>query len=247
MYENVTCPSRELRTLVVVFAYDEGVKLDRTLSRFPTMRDYDVLVMDDGSRDGSTVRAAERGFEILRNETNQGIGAAMRRAIGHARERGYDAIVMFAGNDKDRPEQIESLLTPIRRDQAKLVQGSRYLEGGRHGGMPFYRQMATRYVHPILFSLAARRKMTDTTNGFRAIDLSLFDDPRINLNQSWMHRYELEPYLLYKAIRLGHGVREVPVTKIYPPKRLGYTKMKPITGWWSILRPVILLGLGIRS
>jgi dolichol-phosphate mannosyltransferase len=42
-------------------------------------------------------------------------------------------------------------------------------------------------------------------------------------------------------------VCEVPVTKIYPPRHLGYTKMKPITGWWSILRPVFLLGLGLRS
>ena len=240
-------PERRFRALVVVFAYDEGVKLERTLSRFPRERDYELLVMDDGSTDGSTRRAAENGYTVQRNETNQGIGAAMRRAIEHARESGYDVIVMFAGNDKDRPEEIESLLAPIRRGESKLVQGSRYLPGGRHGGMPFYRQVATRYVHPLLFSLAARRRMTDTTNGFRAIALSLFDDPRINLDQGWMHRYELEPYVLYKAIRLGHGVREVPVTKIYPPRRLGYTKMKPITGWWSILRPVFLLGLGLRS
>jgi dolichol-phosphate mannosyltransferase len=238
---------RSLRTLVVVFAYNEGVKLDRTLSRFPIARDYDVMVMDDGSSDGSTQRAIAGGYRVIRNKSNQGIGAAMRRAIEHARESGYDVIVMFAGNDKDRPEEIESLLAPIRRGESRLVQGSRYLPGGRHGGMPFYRQVATRYVHPILFSLAVRRRMTDTTNGFRAIDLTLFEDARINLDQGWMHRYELEPYVLYKAIRLGHGVCEVPVTKIYPPRHLGYTKMKPITGWWSILRPVFLLGLGLRS
>jgi len=39
----------------------------------------------------------------------------------------------------------------------------------------------------------------------------------------------------------------VPVTKIYPPKAIGYTKMRPITGWWSMLRPLVLLGLGLRS
>ena len=65
------------------------------------------------------------------------------------------AIRSYYGNDKDRPEEIESLLEPIRCGEATLVQGSRYLNGGRHGGMPLYRRMATRYVHPILFSLAA--------------------------------------------------------------------------------------------
>jgi dolichol-phosphate mannosyltransferase len=112
--------------------------------------------------------------------------------------------------------------------------------------MPFYRQLATRIVHPWLFSLIVMRRFTDTTNGFRAIRLSALRASGIDLDQSWLDRYELEPYLFYKMIRLGYKVKEVPVTKIYPPHELGYTKMKPITGWWSILRPLILLGLHIK-
>ncbi len=89
--------------------------------------------------------------------------------------------------------------------------------------------------------------MTDSANGFRAFRLSLLQDPRINLAQDWLDHYELEPYLYFKAITLGYKVKEVPVTKIYPPKELGYTKMTPWAGWWSILRPIILLGLRIRK
>jgi len=237
---------RELRVLVAVFAFNEGPKLDRTLARFPRERDYDLLVMDDGSTDGGGRRAELAGFPVLRNQSNEGIGSAMRRVIHHARAAGYNVVVMFAGNDKDRPGDIGRLLAPIRQGRCKLVQGSRYQPGGRWGRMPVYRLLATRYLHPLLFTLAARRRITDSTNGFRAIDLSLFDDRRINLDQSWLGKYELEPYVLYKAIRLGYGVCEVPVTKIYPPRKLGYTKMKPITGWWSIMRPVFLLGLGLR-
>ena len=77
--------------------------------------------------------------------------------------------------------------------------------------------------------------------------ISLFSDSRINLNQKWLDHYELEPYILFKAIRLGHKVGEVPVTKIYPPKKLGYTKMRPFLGWWSILKPIFYLGLGIKK
>ncbi len=113
--------------------------------------------------------------------------------------------------------------------------------------MPFYRRISTQFVHPLLFSLAARRRVTDSTNGFRAIRLSIFDDERINIRQDWLDHYELEPYIMYKAIRLGYKFTEAPVTKIYPPHAEGYTKMKPITGWWSILRPIFLLGLGIRK
>ena len=61
-----------------------------------------------------------------------------------------------------------------------------------------------------------------------------------------MDSYGLEVYLLWKVLKLGYKYAEVPCTKIYPSKRMGYTKMTPIIGWWSILRPVCLLGCGLR-
>ena len=47
-------------------------------------------------------------------------------------------------------------------------------------------------------------------------------------------------------IELGYRTVEVPVTKVYPPKALGQTKMPPVTGWWSMLRPLVYLGLGLK-
>src|SRR4029078_6746861 len=57
----------------------------------------------------------------------------------------------------------------------------------------------------------------------------------------------MEPYLLYQAITLGYRFKEEAVTKIYPPKAVGYTKMTPVAGWWSILRPLVLLPLGLTK
>ncbi|MGH2708655.1 MAG: hypothetical protein ACRDJK_10215, partial [Actinomycetota bacterium] len=114
------------------------------------------------------------------------------------------------------------------------------------GSMPLYRRIATR-LHPVLFSLVARKKVTESTNGFRAISARILSDPRIDLWQDWLDRYELEPYLYLRAIQLGYGTTEVPVTKIYPPRSLGQTKMKPITGWWSMLRPLVYVGLGLKK
>jgi dolichol-phosphate mannosyltransferase len=53
--------------------------------------------------------------------------------------------------------------------------------------------------------------------------------------------------LYLRSIQLGYRTVEVPVTKIYPPKRLGQTKMKPITDWWSILRPLLYVSLGLAK
>jgi dolichol-phosphate mannosyltransferase len=235
-----------MRILAATFAYNEGQKIRRTLARHPANRSYDLLVHDDGSTDGA-LDGVDAGIIVLRTETNQGIGASIKRVFDFSLAQGYDILVIHAGNDKDDPLEIPLLTAPILNGEADFVQGSRYLNGGGFGNMPAYRVVGTRVIHPLVFSIAARRRVTESTNGFRAFRTSLLRDPRINWRQPWLDRYELEPYLLFKAITLGYRHREVPVTKIYPPHELGYSKMRPIIDWWSILRPVVYLGLGLKK
>jgi dolichol-phosphate mannosyltransferase len=235
-----------MRALAATFAYNEGEKIRRTLARHPANRGYDLLVHDDGSTDGA-LDAVAPGIIVLRNPTNQGIGAAMKRVFQYALDHNYDVLVIHAGNDKDDPLEIPSLLEPLEQGTADFVQGSRYLGGGGFGNMPAYRVFGTRVIHPLIFSMAARKRVTESTNGFRAFRTALLRDPRIDWRQDWLDRYELEPYLMLKAIMLGYRHVEVPVTKIYPPHTQGYTKMRPFIDWWSIIRPVVYVGLGLKK
>jgi dolichol-phosphate mannosyltransferase len=236
-----------MRVLAATFAYNEGEKIRRTLSRHPEKRSYDLLVFDDGSTDGALDDVDRSRVIVLRNETNQGIGSAMKRVFDYSLEHGYDVLVIHAGNDKDDPLEIPALLAPIESGEADFVQGSRYLGGGGFGNMPAYRVLGTRVIHPLVFSLAAGKRVTESTNGFRAFKTALLRDTRIDWRQPWLDRYELEPYVMLKTIRLGYRHCEVPVTKVYPRHELGYTKMRPFFDWWSILRPVVYLGLGLRK
>ena len=70
--------------------------------------------------------------------------------------------------------------------------------------------------------------------------------PRIDLDQEWLDGYGLEPYILFSMIKHGYRHAEVPCTKLYPPREIGNTKMRPISGWIDILKPVVLLGLGLK-
>jgi dolichol-phosphate mannosyltransferase len=242
------------KILVVPVAFNERIKLKNVIERFlssgiPNRADY--LIVDDGSDDGTTEMIAsykDRGVMSVKHSKRSGVGAAIRTGIEYARAHGYDIIVIMAGNDKDNPQEIPQLLEPITSENYDLIQGSRYLgKVGSGGQMPFYRKFATR-MHPWVFTLFSGRHVTDTTNGFRAIRLSIFDDERINLKQEWLDTYELEPYILWKVITLGYQFKEAFVTKIYPPKKLGgYTKMIPILSWWSILKPLFYLRLGIKK
>ena len=204
------------------------------------------MVVSDASDDGSDDEARKAGATVLRHDRVMGVGAAIRTGIDYALKKGADVVVVMAGNDKDAPEEIPLLLDPIADDRADFVQGSRFLKpGASFGAMPFYRRIATR-VHPLLFSLAARHWVTESTNGFRAVHRRVLADPRLDLSPTWLDAYELEPFLYLRVIQLGYRTAEVPVTKVYPARHLGQTKMRPITGWWSILRPLVYAGLRLR-
>jgi dolichol-phosphate mannosyltransferase len=223
---------------------------DKLVLLAPKLKDGLVdkwLPVDDASTDGGATLLHERGVETLRQDRRRGIGAAIRRVIRYGRENGYDLIVVLAGNNKDDPAEIPRLLAPILEDRADYVQGSRFLSGGSSPHLPAFRRAAIQ-VLSVLFRIYARRTCTDLTNGFRAYRLSLFDDPRIDVEQDWLDDYELEYYVHWKVYTLGYRVVEVPVTKTYPSERgVEYSKVKPFTGWWRMLRPFVFLALGIKK
>lgn len=228
--------------------FNEKSKIINIIQRLDKVSFLDeIIFIDDCSTDGSYEYLIEGGrFRVLRHTQRSGAGAAIRTFFAYLIDSQFDIAVVMAGNDKDRPEEITRLLDPIIDEKYDLVQGSRYLPIGVSGNMPFIRVLATRWIHPILFQLVTGKKMTDTTNGFRAMRISLIRALWSDLQQQWLDKYELEPYLLYKSILKGFRVTESPVTKIYPDHGLGYTKMRSFKDWWSILRPLFLLKLKLR-
>ena len=238
---------RGLSIIAIAPVLDEEMKIREVVRRTPRPLVDQLLVVDDGSTDGSAAVAREEGARVHSMGRVAGVGAAIRAGYAEALAGGFDVAVVMAGNNKDSPEEIPLLLDPIAEGRADFVQGSRYARRNPElGSMPLYRRVATR-LHPLLFSLVARRRVSESTNGFRAVRRCVLEDPRLDLDQDWLDEYELEPYLYIKAIRLGYRTAEVPVTKVYPPRSVGQTKMKPVSGWWSMLRPLVYLGLGIRK
>lgn len=235
------------RVLCVAPAWNEGERIARVVQAVPHEFVETTVVVDDGSNDDTAAHAERAGATVIRSAANRGVGAAIRSGIDYAIERQYDIVVIVSGGGKTPPEQIPRLLDPIIKGNAELAQGSRYLDGGEYRRMPLRRKLGTR-AYTFLFSLFCGRRVTDASSGFRALKTSLFDDKRIDLWQDWLDRYELEPYLLFKALRLGHKVVEVPVTIEYPKTDgIAYTKMRAITDWWKIFRPIVFLSLRLKK
>ncbi|MBI3564661.1 MAG: glycosyltransferase family 2 protein [Elusimicrobia bacterium] len=236
------------RIVVIAPVFNEVGKIGRAVAKVPRSAAGEVVVVSDASDDGSDEDARKAGATVLRHERTMGVGAAIRTGLKYGLEKGYDILVVMAGNDKDDPTEIPKLVAPILQEGADYVQGSRYAVGGVSGKMPLHRVILTR-AYPWLVRLVTGYPITDATNGFRAIKASFLRDPRVDMDQVWLDRGELEYYLQLKALMLGFKVAEVPVRKIYPDLSAykNYTKIRPVYDWLRNLRPIFYLTLGIKS
>lgn len=234
------------RVLITFPLYNEEDKVVQLVEKLVKVKVGKILAVNDGSTDGGPGILRRCGIEVV-DQPHSGVGACIKRAVAYAQAHGYDILVVMAGNNKDDPQEIPRLLEPIVNWGYDYVQGSRFLPGGSSPHLPLFRRAAIK-VLSALFLLYSWKRCTDLTNGFRAYRLSLFDDARLNVWQPWLDQYEYEYYVHWKAYTLGYKVAEVPVTKSYPAQKgVKYSKIRPFSGWWSMLRPFVLLALRIKK
>jgi glycosyltransferase involved in cell wall biosynthesis len=158
------------RTVAVVPAFDEEAAIGgvvRGILAFDPA--IDVVVVDDGSRDGTAGAAAAAGAVVVRLPFNLGIGAAVQTGFRYALERDYDVAVRLDGDGQHDPAELPKLLAPLERDEADVVTGSRF-----HGDDGSYRPPLGRRLGITWFaklvSMLARQRVTDTTSGFQALN-----------------------------------------------------------------------------
>ena len=241
------------RIVVIIPIFREIGKIGKVLERFePGIVDQVCVVADDPNpvildEIANAIVGVKMPFELIQNPRRKGIGFAIRQGFEYALSRGFDIIVVMAGNGKDDPRQIPRLTRPVLEGEYDYVQGSRFLPGGQRQRNPFLRGMFSR-LFPVVWTWLTGVYCTDVTNGFRAYRTALLKDPQVHFRQEWLDHYELEYYLHYKALTLHFKFTERPVSKTYPPKTQGkYTHISPLRDWWQIVGPLFLLRIGAKN
>ena len=115
------------------------------------------------------MRAAAAGAAVVSLPFNLGIGGAVQTGFKYALEHGYDTVIRLDGDGQHDPQQIPNLLAPLERDEADVVVGSRFAEGGGDDKAPFARRAGIGWFAQLV-SLLTRQKLTDTTSGFQAVN-----------------------------------------------------------------------------
>jgi glycosyltransferase involved in cell wall biosynthesis len=167
--------------------------------------ELEVVVIDDGSRDGTAAAAERAGAKVVRLPFNLGIGGAMQTGYQYAREHGFDLAVQIDGDGQHDPRELTQLLEPILAGDADMAVGTRFAGGARYRP-PFARRVGIE-VFAWLVTLIVRQRVTDTTSGFRAVNrkgILLFAS-------DYPHDYpEVETTVL--VFRHSLRMAEVPVT-----------------------------------
>jgi dolichol-phosphate mannosyltransferase len=239
------------RTVFFVPVYDQAAELPRLLAEMAAaaLPDVSLLLVNNGSRDGSERIIRESGHPFLDLPRNLGVGGALMLALDWAMARQVEFFGMMAGNGKMLPAEIPRLVGPIESGEADWVTGSRFLAGGAAPHLPSFRRRTIPWVNHYARLLTGVR-LTDATCGFRVFRLSLLRDADFDWHAPWLATYGLEYYLYAKALLNGRlRCSEQPVTMRYPPTGR-YSKIRPGRDWWAMLEPWLrarLDGRGFRE
>jgi dolichol-phosphate mannosyltransferase len=232
-----------MKTLVVLPTYNESATVAEVLRRIRASASdtVDVLVVDDGSPDGTAEIAQALageigGVEVLRRPAKSGLGSAYREGFKIGLGRGYEALVEMDADLSHDPAVLGDLLAELDSG-ADLVIGTRYMPGGRIPDWPWHRRAISRagnlYARWML-GLSAR----DATSGYRAYHRRALE--RINLTAVRADGYGFQVEMAYKVERSGGVLAEVPIE--FRDRTLGRSKMSSriviealaLVTWWGI-------------
>jgi len=232
-----------VRTLVFIPAWnEEGAIAEVIRGVRASLPDADLLVVDDGSTDGTAARAAETGAMVASLPFNQGLGAALQTGYLHARREGYDFIAHLDADGQHPPADVARLLEEVYADRADLVIGSRYRDPeAAEAESDDYKPTISRRIGSNVFrfflTLATRQRFTDTTSGMRAANrrvIALFSE---NYSPDFA---EIESLQL--AVRQGLRVKEVPVRML--ERAEGVSFLTPLKSAFFIFKGMIVLLVG---
>ncbi len=221
---------------------NEGERIKRELERALKAgvdKLCDIIICDGDSSDGSTDDEIMKklGVNTLLVKKSEGKqGAQLRMGIDFAMNvRGYDGVVTIDGNDKDSIEDVYKFVEKLDEGY-DLVQGSRFIKGGRAINTPPVRYISVRLIHAPIISLTAGRHFTDTTNAYRCYSAKYLKHPQVQPLREIFPGYELLAYLSVRATRLGLKACEVPVTRAYPKNGKTPTKISAVKGNGGLLK-----------
>jgi dolichol-phosphate mannosyltransferase len=215
-------------SLVVIPTYNEAGSIGSILESLKSL-DCDVLVIDDGSPDGTAAIVQELGIEVIERKGKQGLGSAYRAGFSIAIDRGYTYVIQMDADGSHQIKDLEKMMEWI--GNADLLIGSRWVKDGQIANWSKFRIYLSRSANAyanLLLSLGVK----DTTSGFRIYTSALVRKMQISTIRSEGYCFQIE--MTRRALARGGSVAEVPITFI--ERTHGVSKMSAAIALEAVAR-----------
>jgi glycosyltransferase involved in cell wall biosynthesis len=232
---------------VVIPAYNEARTIRDVAARTLEQASL-VIVVDDGSADGTVAALEGLPAVLLRNDGNRGKAASLRAGADEAIKRGATAVLTLDGDGQHCPEDIPLLAAAYAAAPGRIVIGSRL---HKREEIPPARYWANRFAN-FWISWAAGYAIADSQSGFRIYPVALFSQARVNYDEA--HSFVFESEILIEAARLGVRANCVPISVIYSIRArpshfrpvVDIARIVRMVAWRLLARGLYLQGL-VRS
>lgn len=215
-------------SLVVIPTYNEAESIGEILAALKPL-DCDVLVIDDGSPDGTAQIVRNLGIEVIEREGKQGLGSAYRTGFSIGLDRGYSYIIQMDADGSHQVVDLEKMMDWI--GSADLLIGSRWIKDGGIANWSKFRQYLSKSAN-IYANLLLSLGVKDATAGFRIYTSALLKKMEISTIRSEGYCFQIE--MTRRAIARGGSVAEVPITFI--ERAHGVSKMSFTIALEAVLR-----------
>lgn len=213
-----------MKTLVLMPTYNEAKSISHTLNHLlETVPGVDVLVIDDGSPDGTAdlvreISGANPRVALLQRQSKDGLGAAYIAGFKVGLSQGYDFLVEMDADGSHRSEDLAGLLLAANGND--LVIGSRWIPGGAVSNWAWYRQAISQIGNQYA-SFMLKTKISDLTSGFRVYSQALLRSMPLDEVQAQGYGFQIE--MAYRAILQNARIKEVPI--LFVEREWGQSKM----------------------
>lgn len=223
------------KVLIIIPAYNEEKSIKNVIENiYSKVDNFDVLVVNDGSKDNTYNEAKKTKATVIDLPNNLGIGGAVQTGYLYAYKNDYDIAIQVDADGQHDPQYINQMVEFIKNGQADMVIGSRFVEKTSYK-QTFFRMFGIK-ITSVIIKMLTGKKIYDTTSGFRTINKNIIE----SFANNYPYDYP-EPCTNMEMILKGKNILEIPVEM--KQRETGVSSISPLKSVKYMLKVILSLFL----